>query len=201
MEPPLRSGVREIGLARGDKGIGVSLIAIVLAGSSLLCAGLIIGFFIGEFGARLRLREADVRYETLKRDFEMVSAVNVRLMARAATSPAPSNDEAQGQRFFDLYDDAKRCLHRALDQHNATAPRPLVISRDGGNMLQVLSDLPECSFSEDRGEDAGVRAWLWRVLELEKQRRSKRGDPQPETLTALERERELWRAPLMKKRA
>jgi hypothetical protein len=171
----------------------------VLAGLGLALAGLLIGFFLGEFAARKRLEDADKRYEALKRDFEIVSAVNVRLMGHAAAAPPASNDENADDRFFDLYDDAKRCLHRTLDQHNATAPRPLVISRDGGNLLQVLSDLPARSFSDDNGEDAGVRAWLRRVFELEMQRRGKREGARAEAVSALERERELWRAPLKKR--
>ena len=162
----------------------------VLASLGLLSRACSWAFFIGEFAARKRFKDADDRYEALKRDFEIVSAVNVRLMGHAASAPPAANDEDADDRFFDLYDDAKRCLHRTLDQHNATAPRPLVISRDGGNLLQVLSDLPERSFSEDNGEDAGVRAWLRRVFELEMQRRAKREGAQPEALIALERERD-----------
>ena len=177
----------------------VSLAASVLAGVGLALAGLLIGFFLGQFAARRRLKEAEARYDALKRDFEMVSAVNVRLMDRASPTPAASNDETANDRFFDLYDDAKRCLHRTLDQHNATAPRPLVISRDGSNLLQVLNDLPERSFSEDNGEDAGVRGWLRRVFEFEMQRRGKRESARPEAVIALERERELWREPLRKR--
>jgi hypothetical protein len=172
----------------------------VLAGLGLGLAGLLIGYFVGELAARRRLNDADKRYQTLKRDFEIISAVNVRLMGRAGgTTPPVSNDVSADDRFFDLYDDAKRCLHRTLDQHNATAPRPLVISRDGGNLLQVLTDLPERSFSEDIGEDAGVRAWLRRVFELEMQRRAKRDGARVDAVIALERERELWREPLKKR--
>jgi hypothetical protein len=198
MEPPAALGrsQRPIGVCAGDD---VSLTAMVFASLGIALAGLLMGFFSGEFAARKRLKDADDRYEELKRNFEIVSAVNVRLMGKAASAQPPSNDGSAEDRFFDLYDDAKRCLHRTLDQHNATAPRPLVISRDGGNMLQVLSDLPERSFSDDNGEDAGVRAWLRRVFELEIQRRAKREDARPEALIALERERELWRVPLKKR--
>ncbi|HYD73355.1 MAG TPA: hypothetical protein VEF55_09460 [Candidatus Binatia bacterium] len=177
----------------------MSLAALVLSASGLVLVGLLVGFLLGEFVARKKLSDADSRYDALKRDFEMVSAVNVRLMGRAgAASPVPSEENAD-DRFFELYDDAKRCLHRTLDQHNATAPRPLVISRDGSNLLQVLNDLPERSFSVDNGEDAGVRAWLRRVFELEMQRRGKRAGARAETVLALERERELWREPLKKR--
>jgi hypothetical protein len=176
----------------------VSVVALVLAGLGVVLAG-VLGFFLGEFAARRKLKDADDRYDALKRDFEIVSAVNVRLMGRAVVAAPVSDDADANDRFFDLYDDAKRCLHRALDQHNATAPRPLVISRDGSNLLQVLSDLPERSFSDDNGEDAGVRAWLRRVFELEQQRRDKRGGARADTVIALERERELWREPLKKR--
>jgi hypothetical protein len=55
---------------------------------------------------------------------------------------------------------------------DATALRPLVISRDGSNLLQgFLSDLPEQSVSAGGGEGAGVRAWLRRVFELNIERR------------------------------
>ncbi len=177
----------------------LSLIAIVLGGLGAGFAGLFIGFLAGAAWTRKRIDEADARYEALKRDFEIISAVNVRLMGRTAAAPGASNDQSADDRFFDLYDDAKRCLHRALDQHNATASRPLVISRDGGNLLHVLSGLPEFSFSADNGEDAGVRAWLRRVFELDVQRRASRGEPQADAVLALERERELWREPLRKR--
>lgn len=176
----------------------MSVAALVLAGFGLVLAG-VLGFSLGGFAARKRLKDSDHRYEALKRDFEIVSAVNVRLMGRAVAAPPVSNDADANDRFFDLYDDAKRCLHRALDQHNATAPRPLVISRDGSNLLQVLSDLPERSFSDDNGEDAGVRAWLRRVFELEQRRRDKREGARADSVSALERERELWREPLKKR--
>jgi hypothetical protein len=176
----------------------VSLTATVLAGAGFGLVGLLIGFFAGEHVSRRSLREADDRYEALKRDFAVVSAVNLRLMERATPVPSASINQPADDRFFDLYDDAKRCLHRALDRHNATAPRPLVISRDGGNLLQVLSDLPAQSFSADRGEDAGVRAWLRRVFELDIERRAQRTGSRAEAVFALERERELWRAPLKK---
>jgi hypothetical protein len=172
---------------------------LVLASAGCGFVALILGYLIGTFSTRKRLREADERYETLKRNFEIVSAVNVSLMARVTTAVAPSNDESADDRFFDLYDDAKRCLHRALDQHNALAPLPLVISRDGANVLQVLSNLPDGAFSEDSGEDAGVRAWVRRVIELDLQRKATRDGPRADDVVALERERELWRAPLKKR--
>lgn len=177
----------------------MALAALVFTGIGASLLGLMIGFFAAEFASRRRMRDADARYEALKRDFDVVSAVNIRLMGRATTAPSASNDQTADDRFFELYDDAKRCLHRALDQHNATAPRPLVISRDGANLLQVLSDLPEGSFSEEIGEDAGVRAWLKRVFEMDLRRRATREYSRTEAVLALERERELWRAPLRKR--
>jgi hypothetical protein len=170
----------------------------VLAGAGLGLAGLVLGYVAGWFASGKRLKDAEGRYETLKRDFDTVSAVNVRLLDRNAAPATASNDDS-ADRFFELYDDAKRCLHRALDQHIATSPRPLVITRDGANFLQVLSDLPEGAFSDDRGEDAGVRAWVRRVFELDVQRRTRREGARRDAVLALERERELWRAPLKKR--
>jgi hypothetical protein len=165
--------------------------------------GLAIGYLAGALAAGRRIKDTESRYNALTHDFEVVSAVNVRLMERvnpaSAAAGDKSGDEPSDERFFELYDDAKRCLHRTLDAYNATAPRPLVISRDGRNLLQVLSALPERSFSEDIGEDAGVRAWLRRVFEMEIKRRATRGASRGEAVLALERERELWRAPLKKR--
>jgi hypothetical protein len=177
-----------------DVFLTLSVIAVLGAG----LAGLMIGWLSGERGSRRRIEETDRRYDVLKRDFEIVTAVNLRLMDRAIAAPAAPADDGD-ERFFELYDDAKRCLHRALDAHNATAVKPLVISRDGANVLQVLSDLPENTFSESDGEDAGVRAWLRRVFELEIKRRGQRDVSRGEAVSALERERELWRAPLKKR--
>lgn len=171
--------------------------ALMIVAVGICCLG--VGFLATEFISRRRLREAVERYEALRRDFEIVSAVNIRLLNLSGAPSPASNDEAIEERFFALYDEAKRCLHRALDQHNATAVCPLVISRDGSNLLRVLGDLPRGSFSDDSGEDAGVRAWLRRVFELEAERRANREGSRPEALLALERERELWRTPLLKR--
>lgn len=177
----------------------MTLAAFSLAILAALVIGLSAGYIAAHVASRRRLGEAAARYEALKRDFEIVSAVNVRLMSQARAAPAAAQGGPGEDRFFELYDEAKRCLHRALDEHNATAPRPLVISRDGANLLQVLNDLPEGSFSEDAGEDAGVRAWLKRVFELDMRRRATREVSRADAVQALERERELWRAPLKKR--
>lgn len=172
---------------------------LVFASLGAAVLGASLGLGIGISSARRRLGQAEDRYQALQRDYQIISAVNVRLMNRSAPMQATSDDSLASERFFNLYDDAKRCLHRALDRHNATAPRPLVISRDGGNLLQVLAGLPEQCFSEDVGEDAGVRAWLRRVFELDLERRAKRDAWCADALLALERERDLWLEPLKKR--
>ncbi len=172
-----------------------------MSSTALVSIGLAIGLISFIAGAlaihvvvRKKLLDAEARYQTLRRDFEVISAVNVRLMGRTIggdRAPAPMQEDVS-DRFFDLYDDAKRCLHRALDQHNALAARPLVISRDGGNLLSVLSDIPKGRFSDDAGEDAGVRDWVRRVLELDALRRGAGVPPSVDHVVALERERALW---------
>lgn len=158
--------------------------------------GLAGGFVLGRHLSRARLREAEANYEALKRDFDTISAVNLQLLRHHAPTSADSGDENMLHRFLELYDDAKRCLHRTLDRHNATAPKPIVISRDGSNILEALHELPECSFSETLGEDAGVRSWLHRVFELDLERRKSRIAPRAEDVLALEGERALWGAAL-----
>lgn len=180
-------------------GADVSEIALIFSALGIAVVSLLTGFFIGALPLRRRLQHAEDRHDALQAEFEIVSAINARLTGRTPATLAVSNDPVAEERFFELYDAAKHCLHRTLDQHNSTAPRPLVISRDGGNLLQVLSDLPERSFSDDRGEDAGVRAWLRRVFELDIERRATRAGPQTSEVLALEREREIWRAPLKKR--
>jgi hypothetical protein len=170
--------------------------------AAIVFVGLVIAFIsfvAGALAVRLTTRKAlietEARYQALRRDFEVISAVNVRLMGRTVggdRASATATQEIASERFFDLYDDAKRCLHRALDQHNALAPRPIVISRDGSNLLSVLSEIPEGRFSDDAGEDAGVRSWLRRVFELDAQRRTEGAPPNADDVAALEREREIW---------
>jgi len=172
--------------------------ALIIGGLAIGLLGFFAGAYFGGAAGRRRAREADGHYETLKRDFETVSAVNLQLLRRQqAKAPAvPAGDALQ--HFLDLYDEAKRCLHRALDRHNATAPRPIVITRDGANVLQALTDLPPLSFSEDPRKDAGVRSWLYRVLELDLERRRLRQAPAADDVIALVRERELWSTALKK---
>jgi hypothetical protein len=177
-----------------------------VSATALVFAALVIGLlsfgagaYFGGGSFRRRLREADARYEALRRDFETVSAVNLQFLRRpgpAAVRREDAADEDTSQRFLDLYDEAKRCLHRALDRHNATAPRPIVINRDGANILQALTDLPPLSFSDDARKDVGLRSWLYRVLELDLERRKLRQPPGADDVVALERERELWSATL-----
>lgn len=169
--------------------------------TALAFAGLVIGLMsfgagalLGGMSSRRRCKSVEARYEALKRDFDTVSAVNLQLLRRQVPQPAAAEDKSTLQRFFDLYDEAKRCLHRALDRHNATAPRPIVIGRDGANILQALTELPPFSFSADERKDVGLRSWLYRVLELDIERRKLRRSPDAEEVIALERERELWGA-------
>jgi hypothetical protein len=172
----------------------VSPTALAFAGVvvGLFCFGA--GFFLGGMSSRRRCKEAEARYEALKRDFDTVSAVNLQLLRRQSDEPARSNDKNALQRFLDLYDEAKRCLHRALDRYNATASRPIVISRNGANILQALTDLPPLSFSADARKDAGLRSWLYRVLEMDIERVQLRQAPSTDEVNLLERERELWGA-------
>lgn len=166
-----------------------------LMGLAFALLGLAAGFFLGGLSARKRLRDERMRYEALKNDFDTVSAVNMELLRRQAMKvPPPLEDKNTSQRFLDLYDEAKRCLHRALDRHNATAPRPIVISRDGANILQALTELPPLTFSDDARKDAGLRSWLYRVIEMDIERRKLRRPPAGDEVTALESERELWGA-------
>lgn len=144
------------------------------AGVLAFCAGL----YIGILWARGRRREMQARYEALKRDFDSISAANIRMLHRHAPNVVSLTDKSMLQRFLDIYDEAKRCLHRALDRHNAQASVPVVISKDGANILQALTDLPPLSFSEDERKDAGLRSWLYRVLELEMERRMARASRQ-----------------------
>ncbi len=166
-----------------------------LAGLAFGLLGLAVGFFLGALSARKSLRDERLRYDALKRDFETVSAVNMELLRRQALKAAPPLENKNTlQRFLDLYDEAKRCLHRALDRHNATAPRPIVITRDGANILQALTDLPPLTFSDDARKDAGLRSWLYRVIEMDIERRKLRRPPAGDEVSALESERELWGA-------
>lgn len=174
----------------------MSAILLVLAGLVVAALSFFVGTYAGGVSARKRLREALSRHEALKRDFETVSAVNLQLLRRHAPRANDTDGEDAVQRFLVLYDDAKRCLHRTLDRHNATAPRPIVISRDGGNILEVLEELPERSFSTERGEDAGVRSWLRRVFEQDLERRRSRAAPHADNVLALEGERGIWGAAL-----
>jgi hypothetical protein len=171
----------------------VSPAALVVSAIAIAVLGLIAGYVFGSLSRGKRVREVEESYAALKRDFEAVSAVNMQLLRRQTSKLAPGADDRNTlQRFLDLYDEAKRCLHRALDRHNATAPRPIVITRDGANILQALTELPALAFSEDARKDAGLRSWLYRVLELDIERRKLRRAPSAEAVAALERERELW---------
>lgn len=166
----------------------------LIAGLALGVLAFCVGMMLGKRTGQREQAQTRASYDALKRDFAVVSAVNVELLTRAVAGDASHPGEDALDRFMDLYDGAKRCLHRALDRHNATAPRPLVITRDGANLLQVLADLPERGFSHDIGEDAGVRSWLKRVFEADAQRRVSGAPPSAEAVMALERERGLWSA-------
>jgi len=193
MEPRVRKYVVDVGSrASAAREEDVSPTALAVAGLviGLLCFGT--GAVLGGMSARRRRKEAEARYEALKRDFDTISAVNVQLLRRQAAKAAPPADTNTLQRFLDLYDEAKRCLHRALDRHNATAPNPIVVARDGANILQALTDLPPFSFSEDSRKDVGLRSWLYRVLELDIERRKLRQPPGADEVFGLEREREVW---------
>ena len=174
----------------------MSPIVLVLAGFAVAALSFFLGSYAGGLSARRRLNEAASQYEALKRDFETISAVNLQLLRAHVPSATSDDGEDALQRFLVLYDDAKRCLHRTLDRHNATAPRPIVITRDGANILEALDQLPERSFSTERGEDAGVRSWLRRVFEQDLERRRFRAAPQPDRVLALEGERAIWAATL-----
>lgn len=173
--------------------------ALIFAGVALAMTCFLAGFFFAAMPLRRRLREADARFDTLKGDFEAVSAVNLHFLKGGAPAAAQREDDTV-QRFLDLYDDAKRCLHRALDRHNALAPKPIVIARDGGNILQALADLPPLTFSTDARKETGLRSWLFRVLELEIERRKLRQAPAPDEVAALETELQVWSA-MIKQRA
>lgn len=163
--------------------------ALVFAGIAML--SFLAGFFFGAAPLRRRLKEADARFDALKSDFDAVSAVNLHFLKARTPAAEPQHDDTL-QRFLDLYDEAKRCLHRALDRHNGTAPRPIVITRDGANILQALTDLPPLTFSLDVRKEKGLRSWLFRVLELELERRKLRQAPDADEVIALEGELQVW---------
>lgn len=175
------------------------VVALVSAAAAASLLSFLLGVFCGQVSSRRRLKEAARRYDALRQDFDAVSAINVRLLRGAKPNGADRNDEKAEQQFLDLYDEAKRRLHHALDVHNATAQRPIVIAKNGGNLVQVLREVPEFSFSDDAGEDSGVRAWLTQVFEMDAERRSAGKPPHPSAVLVLERERLLW-DPLLKPR-
>jgi|GEM_PF-2963485 len=152
------------------------------------------GVFIGGASHRRALREALERQQALKRDFETVSAVNARLLMRDGPQSKTVFDDEAFERFMLLYDDAKRRLHRALDRHNATAPRPIVIARDGANLVQVVEEVPRGGFSEDIDQDAGIRLWMRHVFEADALRRTARQAPDHVNVIALETERASFEA-------
>ncbi|HYD87583.1 MAG TPA: hypothetical protein VEA80_08925 [Vitreimonas sp.] len=173
----------------------MSALALGFAGLAIGLLGFFVGVLFEGASCRRRLKEADARLEALRRDFDTVSTVNLQLLHKPSAKPAAAPvEEGALHRFLDLYDEAKRCLHRALDRHNAKAPRPIVINRDGANILQALTELPPLSFCEDSRKDAGLRSWLYRVLELDVERRKLRQPPGADKVSALECERELWGA-------
>jgi hypothetical protein len=155
-------------------------------------AAFFIGWLLGNRYGQKEVREAEARHEKLKRNFDMISAANLQLLRRHLPAAADQRDENPLQRFLEHYDEAKHRLHRALDRHNATAMRPVVISRDGGNILDALDALPELSFDLSAGEDAGLRSWVRRVIALDLQRRANRDVLRLEQVVALEGERQLW---------
>lgn len=178
------------GVVARERGTCVTFAALLIIGAAAVSFGA--GILFGERLARGRLREADSRYQTLKRDYDAVTTLNLRLMSKETQRSEPQSEDALA-RFFELYDTAKRVLHRALDQHNASAPRPIVISRDGANLLRALDDLPAGRIEADDREEAGVRSWLRRVFELERTRRVSGDAPDSDAILTLEAERVVWR--------
>jgi hypothetical protein len=83
-----------------------------------LVVGAFLGYALGAYwsgkNARRALGEAEARYAILRRDFELISAANVQLLGRHGAQASSAAGAQERQRFFDLYDEAKRCLHRAL---------------------------------------------------------------------------------------
>jgi hypothetical protein len=161
-----------------------------------LLVGALFGYALGAyFGGRSARRSSDEvrrQYETLRRDFQRVSSANIHLMARK-TPPFAVGGAQERERFLELYDEAKRCLHRALDRHNARADKPIVIRRDGSNLREALLELPDGSFGAHQ-EGVGLRGWLGQVFELDVWRRAAHAEPNPNALTAIEQEREVWAA-------
>lgn len=103
-------------------------------------------------------------------------------MPDKTTPPEPSARE----RFFELYDDAKRCLHRALDRHNVNALRPVVIKRDGSNFLDAIDALPLQSFGDDPDEGLRLKQWIRGVFEVAAWRQGAGAEPSERTLAELE---------------
>jgi hypothetical protein len=165
--------------------------ALVFAVLAAALLGFLGGLFVGDRRWRKQVGEAQARHEALRRHFDTISAVNLQLLRRRVPASARQGEDAL-QLFLELYDEAKHCLHAALDRHNATAARPIVITRDGGNILEALDELPELSFHHDGGEDAGVRSWLRRVIMLDVARRRDPSSLGPEDVLALDGERNLW---------
>jgi hypothetical protein len=178
-------------------------------GTEVILAALVAGGFLGYalgayFGAANARHSVDAvrrQYDTLQRDFERISSANIRLLTRKVWAhhgcPVGGADERafggpeERERFLDLYDEAKRCLHRALDRHNARAERPIVIRRDGSNFIEALHELPEGSFG-DGADDGGLREWIGQVFKLDAWRRGARAEPSPGALAAIEQERHVW---------
>jgi hypothetical protein len=164
----------------------LAILAALIVGALLGCT---LGMYLGGRDARRSLAEVRQHYEALQRDFERVSSANIKLLGRNAGGRSIGGEEER-QRFFDLYDEAKRCLHRALDRYNARAPRPIVILRDGSNFLETLSELPEGSFGARHDDDA-LRTWVRQVFEIDAWRRAAHAEPSEKTLIVLENGREV----------
>jgi len=135
---------------------GACILAILLA-AWLMCSA-----------AERRSRTAIAQ---LSRELEGSRAEIARLQSalKASTNAAAEKDAAQSahdlcDRFFDLHDSAKALLHAALDRHNATAPLPIVISRDGANIAQVTMALPPGAFGANSEQDKQWRLWIAAML-------------------------------------
>lgn len=112
-------------------------------------------------------------------------------LSAGGTTPTDATEEREAQeqpehikKFFELYDEAKKYLYRALEAYNARADEPLVIERGGANFGAVAAKLAEMPRTYDQNasrshkigefvlqvvtEERNTRRWRLETLKAER---------------------------------
>ncbi|MGE0829561.1 MAG: hypothetical protein AB7O04_09440 [Hyphomonadaceae bacterium] len=101
-----------------------------------------------------------------------VSRVNDATADSDPDAASSVNERPEVQEFLHLYERAKQFFYSALEDHNTSAPEPLIVRRGGANFSEIATSLREHrAFARSDDRNGRIAKFVTRAFELERSTR------------------------------